>query len=157
MGDKIEAKRLAQKANVPTIPGIDNVKDIEEVKRWLREEQVDFPIMIKASRGGGGKGMVKVASEEELPVAFSKAKSEAMKAFGDDSLLIEKYISKGRHIEVQVVGDLHGKVVHLYERECTLQRRNQKIIEEAPSPSLDDDLREEICSTPGMTQDSFLR
>ncbi len=147
MGDKVEAKTLAKKANVPTIPGLDDVKDIEQVKRWIKEENITFPIMLKAARGGGGKGMVKVESEEELPVAFSKAKSEAMKAFGDDRLLVEKYISKGRHIEVQVVGDKYGKVVHLFERECTLQRRNQKIIEEAPSPSIDEDLREEICYT----------
>ncbi len=147
MGDKVEAKKYARQANVPTIPGIDNVKDIEAVRRWIREEKVDFPIMLKAARGGGGKGMVKVSSEEELSLAFNQAKSEAMKAFGDDTLLAEKYIQKGRHIEVQVVADTHGKVIHLFERECTLQRRNQKIIEEAPSPSIDEDLREEICFT----------
>ncbi len=147
MGDKVQAKKYAKQANVPTIPGIDNVKDIEEIKRWIREEKVDFPIMLKAAKGGGGKGMVKVESEDQLPIAFNQAKSEAMKAFGDDALLAEKYIQKGRHIEVQIVADKHGKVVHLFERECTLQRRNQKIIEEAPSPSIDEDLREEICFT----------
>ncbi|NPB08743.1 MAG: ATP-grasp domain-containing protein [Thermodesulfobacteria bacterium] len=147
MGDKVEAKKYARQANVPTIPGIDNVKDIEELRRWIKEENVDFPIMLKAARGGGGKGMVKVESEEQLPIAFNQAKSEAMKAFGDDTLLAEKYIQKGRHIEVQIVADTHGKVLHLFERECTLQRRNQKIIEEAPSPSIDEDLREEICFT----------
>ncbi|NPA49251.1 MAG: ATP-grasp domain-containing protein, partial [Thermodesulfobacteria bacterium] len=141
MGDKVQAKKYAKQANVPTIPGIDNVKDIEEIKRWIREEKVDFPIMLKAAKGGGGKGMVKVESEDQLPIAFNQAKSEAMKAFGDDALLAEKYIQKGRHIEVQIVADKHGKVVHLFERECTLQRRNQKIIEEAPSPSIDEDLR----------------
>ncbi|AEH44845.1 Carbamoyl-phosphate synthase L chain ATP-binding protein [Thermodesulfatator indicus DSM 15286] len=147
MGDKVEAKKYARRANVPSIPGIDNVSSIEDIKKWIEEEKVDFPIMLKAAKGGGGKGMVKVESEEELPIAFNQAKSEAMKAFGDDTLLAEKYISHSRHIEVQVIADTHGKVIHLYERECTLQRRNQKIIEEAPSPTLDDDLREEICFT----------
>jgi acetyl-CoA carboxylase biotin carboxylase subunit/propionyl-CoA carboxylase alpha chain len=103
--------------------------------------------MIKAASGGGGKGMVRVDTAEELPVALEKAKSEAKKAFGDDTLLVEKYIRSGRHIEVQVCADKYGHVVHLYERECTLQRRNQKILEEAPSPSISDDLRQEICFT----------
>ena len=147
MGDKIEAKRLARKANVPTIPGVANVTDIEQIMRWMKSEKVAFPIMIKASAGGGGKGMVKVDDEDRLSQAFSQARSEAKKAFGDDKILVEKYIERGRHIEVQIVGDEHGNVVHLFERECTLQRRNQKIIEEAPSPSLDEDLRQEICFT----------
>jgi acetyl-CoA carboxylase biotin carboxylase subunit/propionyl-CoA carboxylase alpha chain len=147
MGDKIQAKRLAQRANVPTIPGISDVKKIEDIKRWLREEDVQFPIMIKAAAGGGGKGMVKVENEEMLPTAFSQARSEAKKSFGDDTLLVEKYIQRGRHIEVQVVADQYGSVVHLFERECTIQRRNQKIIEEAPSPTLNEDLRTEICFT----------
>ncbi|NDY41485.1 ATP-grasp domain-containing protein [Dissulfurirhabdus thermomarina] len=147
MGDKIEAKRLAIRANVPTIPGIDRVEGVEDVRRWMREEDVAFPVMIKAASGGGGKGMLKVSSDEELPGALEQARSEAKKSFGDDTLLAEKYIERGRHIEVQVVADTHGNVVHLYERECTLQRRNQKIIEEAPSPSLDEDIRNEICFT----------
>ncbi len=147
MGDKIEAKRLAMRANVPTIPGITDVKDVDQIKQWMKEEQVEYPIMIKAAAGGGGKGMVKVENEEQLAQALAQAKSEAKKAFGDDKLLAEKYIEKGRHIEVQVVADKFGNVYHLYERECTIQRRNQKIIEEAPSPSLNDDLRHEICYT----------
>lgn len=147
MGDKIEAKRLAQKANVPTIPGIMDVKSIEEIEKWMKNEKVSYPIMLKAVAGGGGKGMVKVSSREELPVAFAQAKSEALKAFGDDRILAEKYIELGRHIEVQIIGDEYGNIVHLYERECTIQRRNQKIIEEAPSPSINDDLRKEICFT----------
>ena len=147
MGDKIEAKRLARKANVPTIPGVANVTDIEQIMRWMKSEKVAFPIMIKASAGGGGKGMVKVEDEDRLSQAFTQARSEAKKAFGDDKILVEKYIERGRHIEVQIVGDELGNVVHLFERECTLQRRNQKIIEEAPSPSLDEDLRQEICFT----------
>ena len=147
VGDKINAKRLATKANVPTIPGIFNVTDIEQIKQWMNDEKICFPIMIKAVAGGGGKGMVKVENNEQFPHAFAQARSESMKAFGDDRVLVEKYIERGRHIEVQIVADEYGNVVHLFERECTIQRRNQKIIEEAPSPSLDDDLRKEMCFT----------
>ena len=147
LGDKIEAKALAKKANVPTIPGIDAVTDIEQIKTWMKKDEVAYPIMIKAAAGGGGKGMVKVESDGELSQALARARSEAKKSFGDDTILVEKYIERGRHIEVQIVADSHGNVVHLYERECTLQRRNQKIIEEAPSPSLDENLRNEICYT----------
>ncbi len=147
MGDKIAAKAVAEKANVPTIPGITNVTDISEIIKWMKDKKVNYPIMVKAAAGGGGRGMVKVESEKELKTAFSQAKSESMKAFGDDTILVEKYIEYGRHIEVQIVADEHGNVVHLYERECTLQRRNQKIIEEAPSPSLSENLRSEICFT----------
>jgi len=147
MGDKIKAKKIAQRANVPTIPGLLNVKSVEDIKKWMKEEEVEYPIMIKAAAGGGGKGMVRVEKEEELAVAFEKAKSEAKKAFGDDTLLVEKYIRRGRHIEVQVCADKHGHIVHLYERECTIQRRNQKILEEAPAPSIDENLRQEICFT----------
>lgn len=147
MGDKIESKLIAQKANVPTIPGLNDVNDINRIKKWMLDEKIDFPIMIKASAGGGGKGMVKVESEDRMEQAFAQARSEAKKSFGDETVLVEKYIEKGRHIEVQIVGDEHGNVIHLFERECTLQRRNQKIIEEAPSPSLDENLRQEICFT----------
>lgn len=145
VGDKIQAKRLAQKADIPTIPGIANVNSIEQIKKWMNDERINFPIMTKAAAGGGGKGMVKIENGEQLAIAFAQARSEAMKAFGDERVLVEKYIERGRHIEVQVVADEYGNVVHLFERECTIQRRNQKIIEEAPSPTLDDDLRNEIC------------
>ena len=145
LGDKIEAKALAKKANVPTIPGIDAVTDIGQIKTWMKKDEVSYPIMIKASAGGGGKGMVKVESDNELSQSLARARSEAKKSFGDETILVEKYIERGRHIEVQIVADEHGNVIHLYERECTIQRRNQKIIEEAPSPSLDDALRQEIC------------
>jgi acetyl/propionyl-CoA carboxylase alpha subunit len=147
LGDKIEAKTLAQKAHVPTIPGISNVTNIDQIRKWIKEEQVTFPIMIKAAAGGGGKGMVKVEHEGQLGQAFAQTRSESKKSFGDETVLVEKYIERGRHIEVQIVADSHGNVIHLFERECTLQRRNQKIIEEAPSPSLDEDLRQEICFT----------
>jgi acetyl/propionyl-CoA carboxylase alpha subunit len=147
LGDKIQAKNLAQKANVPTIPGILDVMNVEQIKKWMKHDKVTFPIMIKAVAGGGGRGMVKVENTNQLTQAFAQARSEAMKSFGDDRVLVEKYIELGRHIEVQVVGDEYGNIVHLYERECTIQRRNQKIIEEAPSPSVNDDLRKEICFT----------
>ena len=147
LGDKIQAKNLAQKANVPTIPGIIDVMNVEQIKKWMKHDKVTFPIMIKAVAGGGGRGLVKVENTNQLVQAFAQSRSEAMKSFGDDRVLVEKYIERGRHIEVQVVGDEYGNIVHLYERECTIQRRNQKIIEEAPSPSINDDFRKEICFT----------
>ena len=147
LGDKVQAKHLAQKANVPTIPGIVDVTTVEQIKNWMKHDKVNFPIMIKAAAGGGGKGMVKVENKNQLVQSLAQARSEALKSFGDDRVMVEKYIERGRHIEVQVVGDWDGNIVHLYERECTIQRRNQKIVEEAPSPSLDDDLRREICFT----------
>ena len=147
MGDKIRAKKIAKRANVPVVPGIEGVTNPQEILKWMKEEDISFPIMIKAASGGGGKGMVKVSKEEELKLALSQAASEAKKAFGDETLLVEKYVERARHIEVQVVGDMEGNIIHLHERECTLQRRNQKIIEEAPSPALDESLREEICFT----------
>lgn len=146
MGNKIESKKIAAKSNIPVIPGISNVTTTAEIEQWMENERIDFPIMIKASASGGGKGMLKVENKNQLPAALAQVQSEAMKFFGDDTVLVEKYIERGRHIEVQVVADEYGQVVHLYERECTIQRRNQKIIEEAPSPSLDDDLRRELCS-----------
>ena len=146
MGDKIQAKILAQKADVPTIPGISDVTDIEQIRKWMREDSVSFPIMIKAA-AGGGKGMVKVENHGQMELAFAQTRSEAKKAFGSETVLVEKYIERGRHIEVQIVADEYGNVVHLFERECTIQRRNQKIIEEAPSPTLDEGLRQEICFT----------
>jgi acetyl-CoA carboxylase biotin carboxylase subunit/propionyl-CoA carboxylase alpha chain len=147
MGDKIEAKRIARAAQVPVIPGIDHVTGAEQVRRWMREENVAFPVMLKAAGGGGGRGMVKVEHDAHLHMAIGQARSEAQKFFGSETVLAEKYVERGRHIEVQIVADAHGNVVHLYERECTIQRRHQKIVEEAPSPTLDAALREEICET----------
>lgn len=145
LGDKIQAKKMAQNAGAPIIPGISPVTGVEDITNWMRKSAVTFPVIIKAAAGGGGKGMVRVDSEGELVNALNQAQSEALKSFGDKRVMAEKYIEHGRHIEVQIVADRHGSVVHLFERECTLQRRHQKIIEEAPSPSLDDDLRQEIC------------
>lgn len=147
MGDKVEAKKLAEQANVPTIPGMSDVKDTKQIRKWMKDTGIRFPIMIKAAAGGGGKGMVKVDNVGDLEQAFEQTRSEAVKSFGDGQLLAEEYVERGRHIEVQVVADTFGNVIHLYERECTLQRRNQKIIEEAPSPSLNEDIRNEICFT----------
>ncbi len=147
MGDKIQAKLLAQKAHVPTIPGISDVTTGDQIEQWMKQEKISFPIMIKAAAGGGGKGMVKVEHKGQIEQALTQARSEAKKSFGSETVLVEKYIERGRHIEVQIVADTHGNVAHLFERECTIQRRHQKIIEEAPSPTLDDGLRQEICST----------
>lgn len=144
LGDKVQAKALARKAGVPTIPGLDAVSNVGQIAAWMEAEGVPYPLMIKAAAGGGGKGMVKVEGAHDLPLALERARSEARKSFGNDAVMVERYIERGRHIEVQIVADVHGNVLHLHERECTLQRRNQKIIEEAPSPSLDEDLRQAV-------------
>ncbi|WP_129677175.1 acetyl/propionyl/methylcrotonyl-CoA carboxylase subunit alpha [Candidatus Chloroploca sp. Khr17] len=146
MGDKMRAKEIARRSNVPTVPGIEHVTSAEQISTWMREQEIAFPIIIKAVSGGGGKGMVRVDQPEQIAQALAQARSEAKKSFGDDTVLVEKYIEHGRHIEVQIVADEYRHVVHLFERECTLQRRNQKIIEEAPS-TLENDLRQEICVT----------
>jgi len=140
MGDKIASKRLAQKANVTTIPGYtDVIKDADEAVRIARD--VGYPVMIKASAGGGGKGLRVAHDDREAREGFSACRAEAKASFGDDRVFIEKYIEEPRHIEIQVLGDAHGNLVYLWERECSIQRRHQKVIEEAPSPFLDDDTR----------------
>lgn len=145
MGDKVTAKNRMKEAGVPLVPGSKGaVKDIEEAKAIAKE--AGFPIIIKASAGGGGRGMKVVHSEASLASAFQTCKAEAGAAFGDDTVFIEKFLVEPRHIEVQVMGDKHGNLVHLFERECSLQRNNQKVIEEAPSPSLDAETREKICA-----------
>jgi propionyl-CoA carboxylase alpha chain len=135
MGDKIKAKELAIKANVPTLEKAESIKD---------SKQLGFPLLIKAAAGGGGKGMRIVNNKNELKDAVAAAKREAKAGFDDERVFIEKYIKKSRHIEIQILGDQHGNVIHLGERECSIQRRHQKIIEESPSPKLDDELREKI-------------
>ena len=135
MGDKIKAKELAIKANVPTLEKAESIKD---------SKQLGFPLLIKAAAGGGGKGMRIVNNKNELKDAVAAAKREAKAGFGDERIFIEKYIKESRHIEIQILGDQHGNVIHLGERECSIQRRHQKIIEESPSPKLDDELREQI-------------
>ncbi|NUW44011.1 acetyl/propionyl/methylcrotonyl-CoA carboxylase subunit alpha [Nonomuraea rhodomycinica] len=134
MGDKIRAKATVSAAGVPVVPGA--AEPAESLAGWA-----DFPALIKPSAGGGGKGMVLVRSAAELPEAIASARRTARAAFGDDTLLIERYVANPRHIEIQVLADAHGGVVHLGERECSLQRRHQKIVEEAPSPFVDESLR----------------
>ncbi len=140
MGDKTEARRRMRAAGVPIVPGLtDPVQDPEEAARAA--EEVGYPLLIKASAGGGGKGMRVVGRPEELPRAFEAAQREALAAFGDGSLYLERFLEAPRHIEIQILGDRYGKVLHLGERECSIQRRHQKLIEEAPSPAVTPELR----------------
>ncbi len=140
MGDKIASKKLAEEAGVNTIPGSTEViRDAEHAVAIARK--VGYPVMIKASAGGGGKGLRIARSDAEARDGFASCQNEARSAFGDDRVFIEKFIEQPRHIEVQVLGDAHGNVVHLWERECSIQRRHQKVLEEAPSPFLDDKTR----------------
>jgi propionyl-CoA carboxylase alpha chain len=143
MGDKIESKRAAAKAGVTTVPG--HLGVIEDHQRAVAiAEEIGFPVMIKASAGGGGKGMRIAYTKAEVAEGFARARSEAKSSFGDDRVFIEKFISDPRHIEIQVLGDKHGNVIHLGERECSIQRRNQKVVEEAPSPLLDEHTRQKM-------------
>lgn len=143
MGDKIESKLIAQKAKVNTIPGYEGIiKDADHCVQLAKE--IGYPVMIKASAGGGGKGMRMAYSDQEAYEGFRFSKQEAMASFKDDRLLIEKFIEEPRHIEIQVLCDKHGNGVYLNERECSIQRRNQKVIEEAPSVFLDAELRKSM-------------
>ncbi len=143
MGDKIESKKLAQKAGVNTIPGhLAAIADADEAVKIARK--VGYPVMVKASAGGGGKGMRIARNDAEAREGFRSATSEAKSSFGDDRVFIEKFVEEPRHIEIQVMGDAHGNVIHLGERECSIQRRHQKVIEEAPSPFLDAKTREKM-------------
>jgi len=136
MGDKIESKKLAAKAKVSTVPGhLGVIKDAKEAIKIA--DAIGYPVMIKASAGGGGKGMRIAYARKEVEEGFASSQSEAKSSFGDDRVFIEKYIEEPRHIEIQVLGDKHGNVIHLGERECSIQRRNQKVVEEAPSPFID--------------------
>jgi 3-methylcrotonyl-CoA carboxylase alpha subunit len=144
VGYKVRAKELARRAGVPTIPGYDG--DDEDEDRLADEaRRIGFPVLVKASAGGGGRGMRTVSRQEDFADAIGGARREAEAAFGDGSVFLEKLVENPRHIEVQVVGDQHGNVLHLFERECSIQRRHQKVVEEAPSPALDPDLRDSIC------------
>ncbi|HWZ37358.1 MAG TPA: acetyl/propionyl/methylcrotonyl-CoA carboxylase subunit alpha [Bradyrhizobium sp.] len=144
MGSKSGSKALMEKAGVPLVPGYHG-EDQDDAILSKAADRIGFPVLVKASAGGGGRGMRVVRSAAELGPAIVSAKREAKAAFGDDRMLIEKYVDNPRHIEVQVIGDSHGNLVSLFERECTLQRRHQKVIEEAPSPTLDAKQREAIC------------
>ncbi|BAQ17704.1 acetyl-CoA carboxylase biotin carboxylase subunit [Methyloceanibacter caenitepidi] len=140
MGDKIESKKLAADAKVSTVPGYLGVIETPEEAVKIADD-IGYPVMIKASAGGGGKGMRIAYSSDEVAEGFASSQSEAKSSFGDDRVFIEKFIEEPRHIEIQVLGDKHGNVIHLGERECSIQRRNQKVLEEAPSPFLDEKTR----------------
>ena len=145
MGDKIASKRLAAEAGVSTVPG--HLDVIEDVPHAIRiAEDIGYPVMLKASAGGGGKGMRIAFDRQGVEEGFPAAQSEAASSFGDDRVFIEKFVTSPRHIEIQVLGDRHGNIVHLNERECSIQRRNQKVIEEAPSPFLDEATREAMAA-----------
>ncbi|MFT6708688.1 MAG: acetyl/propionyl-CoA carboxylase alpha subunit, partial [Flavobacteriales bacterium] len=140
MGSKLAAKEAVLKYDIPMVPGIDKaVTDVEVAKKVAKD--IGFPILIKASAGGGGKGMRVVENMEELPSQMERAISEAISAFGDGSVFVEKYVSSPRHIEIQILADRHDNVLYLFERECSIQRRHQKVVEEAPSVVLTPELR----------------
>ncbi|MEC9133624.1 MAG: biotin carboxylase N-terminal domain-containing protein, partial [Pseudomonadota bacterium] len=138
MGDKLSAKRLMDEAGVPTLPGIEISGDTDIV---AAANEIGYPVLVKASAGGGGRGMRVVEQEADLLAAVEGAKREAGSSFGDDTVFLEKWLAVSRHVEIQILGDTHGNLVHCYERECSIQRRHQKIIEEAPSPAVNDAIR----------------
>ncbi len=137
LGGKRAAKQLAQQHGVPVVPGLSDVAEGADPSLAARAAEIGYPLLVKASAGGGGKGMRVVRSAAELADAIERARGEALSSFGDATLLLERYVERPRHIEIQILGDQHGNVVHLYERECSIQRRHQKIVEEAPSVALD--------------------
>ena len=143
MGDKITAKETMVEAKVPVVPGSDG--ELKSVKDGLKlAKEIGYPIMLKASAGGGGKGMRVVNTPDEFEEQLEKAKKEASASFGNDAMYMEKFVEEPRHVEIQIIGDQHGKVVHLSERDCSIQRRHQKLVEESPSPFLDQKLREKM-------------
>ena len=143
MGDKASAKATMKKAGVPTIPGSEGL--LADIKEGIRlANKIKYPVILKATAGGGGKGMRIVKNDEEFEKAWNDAKMEAANAFGNDGLYLEKFIEEPRHIEIQIVGDKYGKVCHLSERDCSIQRRHQKLVEESPSPFMTDKLRQKM-------------
>lgn len=143
MGDKIVSRQTMQEAAVPVVPGTDEgVVSLEEASRIAGE--IGYPVMLKASAGGGGVGMIRCENEQALSQQFESVKSRAKMYFGSDAVFLEKFITNARHIEVQIFGDAHGNIVHLFERNCSVQRRNQKVIEEAPSPNLSEDAKNKL-------------
>ncbi len=144
LGDKISCKALARKSKVPVFPGSDGA--IEEPEEAVAVgEKIGYPVIVKAAAGGGGRGMRIARSEAELRKAIGQARQEAQAAFGNGSVYVEKFLERARHVEVQCIGDKHGSAVHLYERDCSTQRRHQKLIEEAPGPNIDPKKRDEVC------------
>ncbi|HST77093.1 MAG TPA: biotin carboxylase N-terminal domain-containing protein, partial [Verrucomicrobiae bacterium] len=143
MGEKEKARQAMKQANVPILPGSDGViASGEEAREWAR--QIGYPVIVKASAGGGGRGMRVIRKEEELENFFNSAQQEAAAAFGNGNLYMEKFIEQPRHIEFQILGDSHGKVISLGERECSIQRRHQKLLEESPSTQVNEELRQQI-------------
>ncbi len=143
MGNKLAAKEAVKNYNIPMVPGVDHaIIDIDEAK--ITAKEIGFPILIKAAAGGGGKGMRIVENSEEFVSQMNRAVSEATSAFGDGSVFIEKYVTSPRHVEIQILADSHGNVIHLFERECSIQRRHQKVIEEAPSTILTSEMRDKM-------------
>ncbi len=145
MGDKITARRIAQEAKVPLVPGSEGA--VSDTEAEIVARRIGYPIMIKASAGGGGKGMRLVRKEDEFKSSLRMARSEARSAFGDDSVYIEKFIERPRHVEIQLIGDSYGEILHLFERECSIQRRHQKVIEESPSPAISSKTRKRMGET----------
>ena len=143
MGNKSAARRIAEDADVPVVPGSDNVGSADEAVSTAAE--IGYPVMVKAAAGGGGRGIRVAENEEELRKAVQVAKREAESAFGDGTLYLEKFLANPRHVEVQVMADHHGDAIHLYERECSMQRRRQKVLEEAPSPGISAEVRQKMC------------
>jgi acetyl-CoA carboxylase biotin carboxylase subunit len=142
MGDKITARKTMIEAGVPVVPGVQHDLSLEEAKKVIKE--IGYPVIVKASAGGGGKGMRVIRKDEEIEEAYNTAKSEALSSFANGTLYIEKYIENPHHIEFQILGDNFGNVIHLCERECSVQRRHQKIVEESPSPMMTADLRKDM-------------
>jgi acetyl-CoA carboxylase, biotin carboxylase subunit len=143
MGNKSAARRLAEEADVPVVPGSEESASADEAVETV--EEIGYPVMVKAAAGGGGRGIRVADNEEELRKSVQVAKREAESAFGDGSIYLEKFLAGPRHVEVQVMADHEGNVIHLYERECSMQRRRQKVLEEAPSPGISDEVRERMC------------
>lgn len=145
MGNKVRAKEVARQAGVPLLPSVDTRQDLTKIKKELKN--IGYPVLIKAAMGGGGRGMKLVKDESQIQAALELAKSESLSAFGSDEIYIEKYCVKPRHIELQILADQHGNVVHLGERDCSIQRRHQKLLEEASSPIMDASLRAKMGET----------
>src|SRR6478735_8527768 len=146
VGDKVECKKLARKAKVPTVPGSEG--EVDDEKQALKiAGEIGYPVIIKAAAGGGGRGMRIAHNDVSLRAGMRQAQAEAENAFKDSTVYLEKYVEFGRHVEVQIMADNHGNAVHLWERDCSMQRRHQKLVEESPSPVLKQSVREELCTS----------